>query len=500
MNRYRLDKSYGSCYLYLAGFEPSIEPALFALGAPVRFDLLDTLRCSCGHDELRVEGAVTSKTAAPESEGERCRRFCGFRQRPVSATDLLRPECRDCRQHTILQGTIRCQCGQKWPIVDGVPSFSTRGLAKDRSRRFQVSETNPRTDPRWEPFVRAHPGGSPFHHPGWLRALEEEYGQTRLHLAAENQDGRLIAILPMFYTRGLPFNLGGHMTVRRLSSLPRTPFGGVLSRDPEATAALLEAAVDYSRRGSGVQLQIKAGNAELETRAPGLVATPWRPTFVTRLPESPEEIQFGNSANRHRLKWAVNKARKHGLQVRDAETESEVRAWYPLYLEVMRQNAIPPRPYRFFRALWELLRPAGVMRLLLAEREVAGQRTLLAGSIILTFGALASYAFTGGRKQDFIFHPNDLIQWEAIHEACRMGARRYDFGEVAEEHQALVNFKSKWGAEPQPQFRYYCPAPSTPAACEKKSPGYVRELTAAAWRRFPLRATTRLGEWIYSYL
>jgi len=221
---------------------------------------------------------------------------------------------------------------------------------------------------------------------------------------------------------------------------------------------------------------------------------------MTPLPEDPSRIAFGNSATRHRLKWAVNKALKLGLEVREAETEDDLRAWYPLYLEVMRQNAVPPRSYRFFRAIWELFRRERILRLLLAERHESGRRTLLAGSIILTFGATACYAFTGGKKKDFVFHPNDLIQWQAIHDACRMGAQRYDFGEVAEEHQRLVNFKSKWGAEPIPQFRYYCPGPPASAVSDRTPPGRIRQATRAVWRRLPLQATARCGDWIYSYL
>lgn len=465
----------------------------------MRFSLLDQMRCSCGNEALRVAEPVTVLTASTDAEEVPCRKFCGLRQLPVHAGEPRTAECRNCSLQTIVHGNIQCICGQHWTIDDGVPSFSIRGLNDEPRRRFRVTETNPRTDPRWEPFVRAHPQASPFQHPGWLRALEEEYGQTRLHLACESRDGRLLAVLPMFYTRGLPFDLSGNATHRRLASLPRTPIGGILSVDSEATVSLLETAIGCARRANGVQLQIKSEDAGWEGMVPGLHRTVWRPTFVTRLPESPEKLQFGNSANRHRLKWAVNKAIKLGLRVRDAETESDLRRWYPLYLEVMRQNAIPPRPYRFFRGLWELLRPEGVFRLLLAEREHDGQCTLLAGSIVLTFGGAACYAFTGGRRQDFAFHPNDLIQWQAIHDACRMGARRYDFGEVAEEHQQLLHFKSKWGAEAVPQFRYYSPAP--PASSDHTREGsWLRRWTATGWRHLPLGSTARLGDWIYSYL
>ncbi len=466
----------------------------------MRFAIFDELRCSCGNDRLRLENAVIVRTAHNGSSDAICRKFCEFKHRTMPDPAISRAECEDCRRQKILQGDICCNCGLKWTILDGAPAFSTRGLSTSQPRGLRVIESNPRTDPRWEPFVRAHPRGSPFHHPGWLRALEEEYGQKRLHLACEDTEGRLVAILPLFYTRGLPLNFGGNVTNRRISSLPRTPVAGVLSLDSDATTALLRAAVQCSSENDGVQLQIKTEDPYIGESVEGLSRTEWRPTYQLQLPERPEQIRFGDSSTRHRVKWAANKAIKMGLEVREAENESELRAWYSLYLDVMRRNAVPPRPYRFFRSLWGTLRSPGVMRLWLAERREGLHRTLIAGSIVLNFGGTAFYAFTGGRRQDFSMHPNDLIQWHAIHEACRTGARRYDFGEVAEEHMRLVNFKTKWGAEATPLFRYYSPAPASATLPRRSSPSWIRRVTASGWRRLPLDTTARLGDWIYSYL
>ena len=465
----------------------------------MRFALLDNVRCDCGNEELNLEGAITSRTGPSRTADPTCRRYCGWKQRRMNEVDVNAEECRECRSNTIVAGALTCSCGHTWRISDGIPSFGTRRLVRTASAEVHVIETNPRTDPRWTPFVQTHPQGSWSHHPGWLQALEEEYGQRRLHLAAEDNEGRLLAVLPMFYTRGLPFNIGGHVTRRRLSSLPRTPAGGVLSVNPEATKALLRAAMEYALEARA-QLQLKTEESGLEDLAEGLVATEWRPTYVATLAKAEDGVRFGNSASRHRVKWAVNKATKLGLELREADNQSDLRAWYPLYLEVMRQNGVPARPYRFFRAIWEMLRREGILRLLLAERCSAHQRKLLAGSIILTFGTSSSYAFTGGKKKDFVFHPNDLIQWHAIHDAMRMGIQRYDFGEVAEEHQQLVQFKSKWCAEPTPQFRYYYPALPGAVHPEQNAICRLRRLAAVAWRQVPLPATAAVGDWFYKHL
>src|SRR5690349_15904798 len=127
--------------------------------------MLDEVRCACGAAHFRI--VIGSKTIDPVTvpfAGDRtCRRFCGFRQRPVSIETEQAADCALCRQQRIVTGTLRCQCGRQWEIVDGIPEFSTKRLPQQLAGQDRVVETDPRTDPRWEPFVVAHPNGSVYH-------------------------------------------------------------------------------------------------------------------------------------------------------------------------------------------------------------------------------------------------------------------------------------------------------------------------------------------------
>lgn len=372
---------------------------------------------------------------------------------------------------------------------------------KTSSRNLRVVETNPRTDPRWESFVEEHPNGSIYHHPAWLEALEQEYGQKGVYFVCEDAAGQFLAILPMLYTRGLPFGLGRSLTGRRLSSLPRTPIAGPLSIDSRATVAVLQEAVRQVSKNPGVQLQIKTQGRELDGLIDGVACTPWRLSYLLQLPLSSDgPFRISNSHSRSSVKGSINKATRLGVHARPAETEAELGAWYRLYLETMRHHVVPPRPYRFFAALWELLKPRGMMQLLLAEQQTMGRRRIIAGSIFLTFGRTVSYAFNGSRRRDLSLQPNDVIQWQAINEACRRGFRSLDFGEVPEGHDSLARSKSKWGAEPVRLYRYYYPACPDLESGSVESGGYAELLRKAVWRRLPLTATSWLGDRIYACL
>ena len=397
--------------------------------------------------------------------------------------------------------------------------IATVPLASSTQPEFRVAQVDFRHDSRWLEFISSHPDALIYHHPGWLAALEAEYGQRCVSLACEDANGRFRAVLPLFYTKGLPFSLGGMATGRRVSSLPRTPIAGPLAATDEAAIAIVEHATKMAGCRPGVELEIKTHVPNLEKSVPSLSCITWRPTYLEELPpltegaqweafcenlrlpractscEGCRRLRFGNAKRQHRVNWAVNKALKLGLRVREAETEEELRRWYPLYLLTMRHNAVPPRSYRFFRALWSSLRPIGAMKLLIAEREEDEQVRAIAGSVLLQFGRTVFYAFTGCAPEDFRLHPHDILQIEAIRGACRSGFRWYDFGEVTEDHEALAQFKTKWGGDPIPLFRYYYPVPKTEVSGrESKVGASLRRI----WRELPPKATAVLGDIIYS--
>jgi hypothetical protein len=365
-------------------------------------------------------------------------------------------------------------------------------LEKKSTTSPRVIEVDPQADPRWEALVTALPHGLVYHHPIWLQVLEEAYGYKPITLACEDANGQLRGVLPLFYMRGL-------LTGRRFMSLPRTPVAGPLACDDQATALLLQAAIERTRDEPGAQLQLKVLSNALDNLTDGLVGVPWRETYVLELPQRLELLRIGNSRNQGRIKWAVHKAAKLGVQVHPAETAHELRAWYQLYVDTMRWLAMPSGPYHFFELAWERLQPRGLMQLLLAKRFEAGRSRLLAGSLFLLFGQTVFYAFNGRQREDLSLRPNDAIQWQAIQDACALGFRRYDLGEVTKTNEGLATFKSKWGAEPHWLYRYYYPAPRELETSIMESSGHARQLANAVWRRLPSSATVLLSEWAYRF-
>lgn len=359
----------------------------------------------------------------------------------------------------------------------------------DERVQLQVTEMDPLTDPRWTALVERHPDRLVFHHPAWLRTLRDEYPRPLIGLGCEDAAGRLRGVLALSLTKGLP--LGSAIAGRRLSSLPRTPIAGPLAVDDRASATLIRAAIERTRASTDTQLQLKAMMPLPDAVNDGLQEVAWRPTYVLDLQDRPA----GDGRARRRNQWAVNKARKAGVHVRAAESQAELQTWHRLYLGTMRGLAVPARTYRFFEAAWRHLRPAGMMRLLIAEQD----GRMLAGSVFLMLGSTVFYAFTGWQRADHSLRANDLLHWQAIDEFRQAGYRYYDFGEVAGGQQSLAAFKSKWGAQPRQLYRYQFPAQAELGGGTLAS-GRLGGVAADIWRRLPLPVTATIGDWVYRRL
>jgi len=371
----------------------------------------------------------------------------------------------------------------------------SQGLGPPGSPPGRATLVDPCSDARWAAYVEAEPGALVFHHPAWLRALQRGYGFEPVGLLLE-EGGRVQGVLPLVLRPGLA-------TGRRLMSLPQATVAGPLGRSPAVRAALAQAALGYARtvRAGRVELKLAPGAEVPDVR--GLTAETWSTTYVLDLPGDPGELEVVRSREAAAVRRAVKKARKSGARLRDASSAEDVRAWYRLYLETMRDHAVPPRAWAFVLALWELLAPLGLMRLLLVEHEVAGRTRLAAGSLFLMHGSTVFFAYNGRRREDLHVRPNELAHWQMIHDACAAGYTHYDMGEVGPAQHGLAAFKEKWGAQRR-ELRRLVSRPHAAAPARARAgavaDGRVRELGEHAWRRLPLPVTERLGGWVYRRL
>lgn len=351
------------------------------------------------------------------------------------------------------------------------------------SSSLHVIEIDPQTDLRWKAFVTSVPASpSSVYHPDWLKVLEEVFGLKPVHLACEDVSGQVVGILPLFYRRRVSRG-------RRFTSV----FTGPLAYDDRTRAALVQAAIERTRVEPGARLSLKVTSHGLDGLVEALVGVPVYQAYLLTLPEQPELLRLHATTKR-----AVNKASRSGVQVRQAQTEGELRAWYGLYLQTMRKLSVMPEPYRYYKVAWDALHSQGLLRLLLAEQNEAGHRKLLGGILLLLYGQSVSFISAGWREEDQDLRANDLLHWQAIQDACTEGYRWYDLGDVELENQGLARFKSKWGAAAIMVYDYSYPLSQDG---RESSKGTVKhsayQLVRAVWPHLPVKAIGLLSDWYY---
>jgi hypothetical protein len=354
------------------------------------------------------------------------------------------------------------------------------------SENLRVISVDPRHDSRWSQLTDAHPDALVYHHPAWLDVLSLVYGHELVALACVDGHGRFHGVLPLFRR---PARRGDDFV-----SLPHTPSAGPLVLTDDAAAVLVRDAVRRAAE-SGGHLQLRSPTAGLDELGAGLVGARWQTTYARSLPDDPDALRFGESKNHGAVMRAVRKAGKAGVDVRAADSEADLHAWYDLYLATMRLHVVPPVPFPFFSTAWRLMRPLGLVRLLLAEKRDGGRPLLLAGSLYFAYARTVLYSFNGRRGDALGARPNDAIHWQAMQDAIEAGFGRFDMGEVDPSDAGLARYKLKWGMEPEPLYRYFYPEVGRMNPLLTETP--ARRMVGVAWRRLPLRVTAAIGERLY---
>ena len=344
-------------------------------------------------------------------------------------------------------------------------------------------------DPRWQSYVSRSADALPYHYPAWSAVLHETFGFRPATLGCTDPAGQVTGILPLVEKRSL-------LTGLHLTSLPCSPSAGPVADDLASTRALLASAAARVDGSAARWLQVKVMSSALRSPVDGFSHVVWDPTYVLDLPADPAQLRFRNPRNHAAVMRLIRQADRQDVIVREASSLRDVRRWYGLYLETVRAHGVPPRPFRLFEAMWQMLAPED-RRLLLAEKHIGGKTVLLGGCFYLCAGQTMVFAFNGRDRTKPHLRANEALHWRAITDACAAGFGRYDFGEPC--NSGLQRFKEKWGTRPVGIYRYQYPR-RRELERGALGPGSLRNTAERAWRHVPLPVTSRLGGWIYRHL
>ena len=362
-----------------------------------------------------------------------------------------------------------------------------------------IAPIDPLTDERYDEFVAGCERAGAYQAGAWAKILAASYRAKPHYLGLNSADGSLEAVLPLMRSRGIASGT-------RLRSLPVLPFGGPVGTSIEAEAAVIAAACSLADE-CGAPLLVNSRTPGYGEHVPGLREAEKNPTWITPLSDDADAMRRGWKKSSNNLFRSIAKAEKAGVRVREGHGDSDLREFYGLYLGTMRRHRSLPRCWRQMALDQELLGPAGVFRLFIAEHESRP----VAAAIFHAYRDTVDLLYNGSDDSARDLRPNFALYWHAISWAIENGYRRFDWGE-AQNGGPLSRFKAQWSAEPVADYRYdYNPAGDAAESRADRlrnshdsfdTPGERSRRQRAAdavWERAPLTLTRAAGSLVYRY-
>ena len=322
---------------------------------------------------------------------------------------------------------------------------------------------------RLESFV-AGMGGTPFHRPIWLRAVEQGTGQQATGLVAEKA-GRITGWLPLTVVHSPLFG-------RALVSSGFAVGGGVLAESERTALALCRRAVELAARLSCPTIELRGG----ELPDSWAITTDSHSGFVTDL-AADDEAQLLAIPRKQRAE--IRRGLKLELAVQTGCGEADRAAHYAVYAESVRNLGTPVFPRALFDAVLDAF--GGDADILTVRHDGAPVASVLS---LYHGGAVMPY-WGGGTLAARHLRANEVMYYELMRHAQRRGCTRFDFGR-SKTGSGPYHYKKNWGFEPQPlAYASWTAAGADARDINPNSAAYSAKI--ALWKRLPLPVANRLG-------
>lgn len=283
---------------------------------------------------------------------------------------------------------------------------------------------DPLTDPRWAALVERSPQATLFHSPPWLRAVARTYDLTpEATILVEGDTARA----------GLVHARIEDARGARLVAFPFSDFTDPLvTSDAEwhqLSAALLAASAPFTIRVRQSPWTLE--DPRLQVDELGY----WHAVEVA--PDADAQwASLGGSARRN-----IRRAQQRGVTVDAGASTSQVRDFFDLHRQVRKYKyRLLTQPWAFFEQLIDSFAAQDRLHVLLAR--VDGQP--VGGIFAIAWGDSLYYKFNASALDELEVRPNDLLAWEAIALARRLGLARMDFGFSDGDQLGLVRYKRKF--------------------------------------------------------
>lgn len=316
-------------------------------------------------------------------------------------------------------------------------------------------------------------GGSLFHRPAWLRAVEAGTGQRAAGLVAERM-GTVTGWLPLTEVRSALFG-------KALVSSGFGVAGGILACGDEAARALAEGAQGHALRAGFPGVELRGGPVP-----PGWDSWSDKHCGFKRMLAADDESEL--LAIPRKARAEVRKGLGFNHRVTVGRGPSDLAAHYACYSASVRNLGTPVFPKRLFVAMIEAFpESSDILTVWAGDTPLASVLSFYHAGAVLPF-------WGGGVFEARAARANEVMYYELMLHARRQGMQRFDFGR-SKTGSGPYSFKKNWGFDPQPLTYAAWTAPGAPARnIDPTDASYSRKIEL--WKKLPLPLANTVGPWI----
>lgn len=316
----------------------------------------------------------------------------------------------------------------------------------------------------------ADEGGSLFHLPQWLAAVERGTGQ-RAGGFITRQMGAITGWLPLTEVRSALFG-------KALVSSGFGVGGGILASFPEAASVLASAASDHAAAQGFASIELRGGAipegwASWDDKHCGF-EQPLAQDDAAQLLAIPRKARA-----------EVRKGLGFGHRITIGRTRTDLAAHYACYSASVRNLGTPVFPKQLFSAMLEAFPDSSdILTVWQGNTPLASVFSLYHNGAVMPFWGGGTLAARPARA-------NEVMYYELMLHARRQGMVRFDFGR-SKTGSGPFAFKKNWGFAPQPLTYGAWTAPGQPPRnIDPTDASYSRKIEL--WKKLPLPLANLIG-------
>jgi lipid II:glycine glycyltransferase (peptidoglycan interpeptide bridge formation enzyme) len=141
--------------------------------------------------------------------------------------------------------------------------------------------------------------------------------------------------------------------------------------------------------------------------------------FLVDLTKSEDQLL---DAMHQKTRYNIKVAQKKGVEVYESTKDSDFEVYLKLYFETTKRQKYFGHTPHYHRLVWETLKPSGMARVLIGKY----QKKALVAWMLLSFGDTMYYPYGGSSVLHKEAMASNLVAWEAIKLARKMGFKNFD--------------------------------------------------------------------------